>query len=466
MNLPVDFINSLNNLPYDHVKHLIDSFDDEVPVSIHINPDKISRNTLRFSSDVERVAWCENGYYLPSRPSFTFDPMFHSGMYYVQEASSMFVEHIVRQLIKEPATCLDMCAAPGGKSVGMLSALSKGSVLVSNEIIRTRANILGETISKFGCSSVIVTNNAPSDYSGLSSAFDLILVDAPCSGEGMFRKDEVAIKEWSLEAVDRCAKRQREILADAWKALKPGGILIYSTCTFNVKENEDNMRWLAGEKSLEYLDIYYDKGWGISPSLYDDVKAYRFFPNSTKGEGLFVSVVRKLDDDGTAYNIYNDKKKNKAMGLLKDSGRFGKYLLNSEEFDFIQKKNKIIAIPNQLLHLYMCMDDRFSVIHSGINIGEIKGDNYIPSQELAISQELDLGSFDSHELSFVEALAYLRGESISIEGADKGYVIVKYMNEPIGFVKNLGFRANNLYPKEWRIRSTYLPEGVESIFSN
>ena len=255
-------------------------------MSIRVNPYKKLRNSLSFSNPLERVPWSEQGYYLEERPSFTFDPLFHAGYYYVQEASSMFIEHVVRKLVSAPVACLDLCAAPGGKSVSLLSALPEGSLLVSNEIIRQRANVLSETLTKFGHPNAVVTQNSPADFAAFPGLFDLILVDAPCSGEGMFRKDEVAIQEWSPQNVKMCAARQRDILSDVWPTLKPGGLLIYSTCTFNRDENEDNVRWMADNLGATIKKVEVEPDWNIVPRMMKRRVAFIFIRIKQRG-GLF-----------------------------------------------------------------------------------------------------------------------------------------------------------------------------------
>ena len=297
MNLPADFVTSINLLLGAETDTLLEALKENAPVSIKLNPFKNNRNSLEFLSPAEPVLWSDNGYYLKERASFTFDPLFHSGYYYVQEASSMFIEHVVKQIIADPVNCLDLCAAPGGKSISLLSSLPKGSLLVSNEIIRQRANILSENIVKFGNPHSVVTNNDPKDFSSLPNFFDLILVDAPCSGEGMFRKDEIAINEWSIENVTMCAVRQKSILKDAWDSLKPGGFLIYSTCTYNTLENEHVAQWALHALDADFIEVDVDWAWDITNSYDDKVKAYRFFSHKTKGEGLFVTVIKKNGGD-------------------------------------------------------------------------------------------------------------------------------------------------------------------------
>lgn len=466
MNLPSDFISSLRSLLRNDTEQLLSALAGDVPVSFRLNPFKSERNQLIPIVPLEHIPWSQWGFYLEERPAFTFDPLFHAGYYYVQEASSMFVEHIINELVKEPVVCLDLCAAPGGKSVSLLSALPEGSLLVSNELIRQRSHVLSETMVKFGHPNMMVTNNMVKDFSAFPHLFDLVLVDAPCSGEGMFRKDEAAVTEWSIHNVEMCADRQRDILRDIWPSLKPDGLLIYSTCTYNTSENEKNALWVADDLGAEFVDVEIDKGWGISPAFDDRVIGYRFFPHKTKGEGLFVTVLRKT---GTKINETvsvqpQGKNKRKPSLFVKDRSAYTSLLLNSGDFDFMEAGNRITALPVKYSETLIALNERLKTVSMGVEVGERKGKDFIPSHALAMSRELDPGSFSRYEVTYQEAVSYLRREAITLTDAPVGYLILAYKEEPLGFVKNLSNRANNLYPNEWRIRSGYLPKKVPEIF--
>ena len=271
-------------------QQLFDALQAEQPVSIRLNPLKTKGEDV-----LERVPWCSEGRYLHERPQFTFDPLLHAGCYYVQEASSMFVSQAVHQYVDKPVFALDLCAAPGGKSTLLRSSLPTGSMLVCNQIMRNRAQILAENMVKWGYPDVVVTNNASEDFSDCTNCFDLILADVPCSGEGMFRKDEATISEWSLQNVEKCSTLQREIASEAWQCLKQNGIMIYSTCTFNTHENEENVKWICDNLDGEVIEIPIEKEWNITGSLLDgfDKPVYRFIPGRTRGEGLFMCAIRK-----------------------------------------------------------------------------------------------------------------------------------------------------------------------------
>lgn len=283
MALPIDFITRTRALLGNEFDSFEAALQADVPVSIRINEKKGTPAPSTTGAPCERVAWCETGYYLPERLSFTFDPLFHAGAYYVQEASSMFLEQAIRSHVKTPVRCLDLCAAPGGKSTHLAACLPEGSLLVSNEVIRSRSHILAENIAKWGNPNCIVTNNDPKEIGCLTHFFDVIIADVPCSGEGMFRKDTDSTGEWSVANVELCAGRGRRIIHDVWNALKPGGLLIYSTCTYNMEEDEENIHYITEELGAEALPIPVKDEWQITGPLKYDHPVYRFFPHKTKG---------------------------------------------------------------------------------------------------------------------------------------------------------------------------------------
>ena len=381
----------------------LQSFEEEPPVSIRVNPRKMEDGRWKID-DGTPVPWCRGGYYLKQRPSFTMDPLLHAGCYYVQEAASMFLDEVLRQLcIMHYELCIDMCAAPGGKSTLLRAALPKDCVLYSNEPIRNRANILLENVTKWGYENHLVTNNYPKDYRKSKLLFDLILCDVPCSGEGMFRKDEATIREWSEQNVEKCWQLQRDIVDDAWHCLNSGGLLIYSTCTFNTKENEENIRYfLETYDDMEVVPIAIHPEWNITGSLLEGFHeaVYRFIPGITRSEGLFMCVMRK------------------SLPTVSS-----------------QKRGKQEAL---------------NILTSDIRL-----------QTSSISHQTSDIRLD---LSYQQAIAYLRGEALVLpEQTPRGMVEVSFMGHPLGPVKNIGSRANNLYPKEWRIRTTHIPTEYEPI---
>lgn len=473
MNLPSDFITRTRTLLGEaQFEKLYEALQHDTPVSIRLNRNKCQS----VPPESTPVPWCETGYYLNIRPTFTFDPLFHAGSYYVQEASSMFVEQAVRQYVHEPVVMLDLCAAPGGKSTLVRSVLPEGSLLVANEVMRNRSQVLAENLIKWGDEGVIVTNNDPADFTPLEAMFDVILTDVPCSGEGMFRKDPVAIDEWSIDNVTVCWQRQRRILKDIWPCLKPGGLLIYSTCTYNREENEDNVAWIAHELGAEVLPVAVQEAWNITGNLTgEEFPVYRFLPHRTVGEGLFLAVLRKHEDgtmgvsaDSAGKRPKKDKKKKgqKAGGQTVVCPKEVRTWVNCpEQYVWTVENNAVIAFPVAHQEVYEAVKSTLKVLHAGITVAGLKGKDCIPDHSLAMSVKRSTDCFPVTNLTYEQAIAYLRKEAVVLDAdIPRGYVLVAYQDVPLGFVKNIGNRANNLYPQEWRIRSGYLPENLKMVF--
>ena len=468
IELPAPFIERTRRLlgaDYDSFAAALDS---ESPVSLRLNPGK-SRPTEVLG---EEVPWSAQGYYLPERPAFTFDPCFHAGAYYVQEASSMFLGRVIAQYVKTPVRYLDLCAAPGGKSTDAIASLPAGSLVVSNEVIPNRAYILAENIVKWGSPYSIVTRNEAADFARLESYFDVIATDVPCSGEGMFRKDPAAIAEWSPAGVARCADRQRQILDDVWQALRPGGLLIYSTCTYNTEENEEMVLYLMNRLGATPLTVDTDPTWGIAPALMPGVTAYRFMPHLTRGEGLFLAVLQKPGDadesgrnrllDDTQGKRNKTKKGKVTTPAVPDEWR--DRLVGPDRFEFVTHDDTLLAIPREYRADYRLLAQHLTLLHAGVTLAVAKGRDYIPHPALALSTALDLDRAPRFEADLPTALAYLRRESIVLPGnLPRGYLLLAYHGLPPGWVKNLGNRANNLYPQEWRIRSGYTPDNLLAL---
>lgn len=449
MNLPESFKNYTEQLMGDKLYATFAAgLLSTPPVSIRMNRSKCDS----VPDDGEQVGWCDSGYYLADRPSFTFDPLLHAGYYYVQEASSMFVHHVLRQYVTQPVQMLDMCAAPGGKSTAALGALPLGSMLMSNEPVRTRSQILAENLQKWGNPNVIVTNNYPKDYARSGLMFDVILCDVPCSGEGMFRKDEGAISEWSVQNVENCRQLQREIVAEAWKCLRPGGLLIYSTCTFNAKENEENVAWICEELGAEVLPVDINADWSIAGSLVDGINlpVCRFIPGCTRGEGLFLAVLRALPSEQGVRSNGGKRVKSKPA---KAAVNVTQYLESPEQFCIHAHGSDIIAMPKIMTDQYETAANTLKIVHAGIKMGTMKGKDFIPDHSLALSTSLNRDAFATVEVNYEQAISYLSRDAVVLPSdTSRGFVLLTYKNAPIGFVKNIGNRANNMYPHEWRIR--------------
>lgn len=510
MNLPASFITYTRALIGDEeYEQLTAALQQEPPVSIRLNRQKVEKENCQKAekehsqpeagqndlkslvAENANVPWSSEGYYLDSRLTFTFDPLFHAGIYYVQEASSMFVEQVLRKYVTQPVVMLDLCAAPGGKSTHARSVLPEGSLLVANEVIRNRSQVLAENLTKWGDSGVVVTNNDPSDFSELPSFFDVILTDVPCSGEGMFRKDPVAVSEWSPENVEICWQRQRRILSDIWSSLKPGGILIYSTCTYNIKEDEENVSWIRSEFGAEPLALDVPAEWKVTGNLLSGqpralgMPVYHFFPHKTRGEGFFLAALRKPElgagaeaeeremQSVTFVKSKAGKKKDKKGGataslVTKENLAMARSWLQdavADDYLLLAEGTEIMAFPKRYADEWAAMKQHLRIVLAGTSIGEVKGKDLIPAHALAMSASLlKQGAFVTEEIGYEQAIAYLRKEAITLsETAPRGYILLTYRTVPLGFVKNIGNRANNLYPQEWRIRSGYLPEEIRVL---
>ncbi len=437
---------------------------DEPPVSVRLNPFKCNPDMADIVCGDGIVPWCANGRYLKRRLNFTFDPLMHAGVYYVQDASSMFLERVLRRYVADkPVRVLDLCAAPGGKSTLARSVLPEGSLLFCNEPVHGRAMVLAENVQKLGHEDVVVTNSYPADYGKSGLVFDVVIADVPCSGEGMFRKDEGAREEWSLGGVEKCRRLQRSIVQDVWNCLRPGGLLIYSTCTFNVGENEENVRYVADELGADVLPVDTDVSWGITGSLLEgfDAPVYRFLPGLTRGEGLFMAVLRKHGEDSGISEKKGGKKADKTRAgakkhavTLKDNG----WMDGFEDYSVRLCDGFYRAVHRWWGDIYDVADKRLRVIHAGITVGEVRGKDIVPAQSLLLSRTFRKEAFPCVELEHTEAVAFLRREAVPLsDSVPRGPVVMTYRGCPIGFQKNIGNRANNLYPAEWKIKSTYVP---------
>ncbi|GAC1440068.1 MAG: rRNA cytosine-C5-methyltransferase [Sediminibacterium sp.] len=418
----------------------------EQVTSIRYNPFKSSVDHVSLPTDP--VPWCEHGRYLSARPSFTLDPVFHAGAYYVQEASGMFLWHVLRQTVgdTDALKVLDLCAAPGGKSTLLASYFTDG-LLVSNEVIRSRAAVLVENMTKWGPSNVVVTNNDPSHFQSLAGYFDVMVIDAPCSGSGLFRKDPGAVTEWSEDNVQLCSQRQQRILADALPALKEGGLLIYATCSYSPAEDEVIADWLTGEMEMESLRLSIDAHWGIIETASPEQKAfgYRFYPDKVRGEGFFIAVFRK--------NSVVEKQRLKEQQFVQPSRQEVKLLMDflplPAAYALFKQADAIKAIPRQWLADVKLLANCLYIKKAGIEVGSVKGKDMIPSHELALSL-LPLDHFACVELTKEDALQYLRRKEMQVT-APKGWSLVRHGGLPLGWIKVLPGRINNYYPAEWRI---------------
>ena len=416
-------------------------------VSVRRNPGKSTAAPFAGSA----VPWCPEGITLEERPNFTLDPRLHQGAYYVQDASSMFHAYVVEQLVtaaEHPLTVLDACAAPGGKTTAAISRLPKGSMMVANEFVPQRAAVLRENLIKWGEPNIVITNSDTQAFRKMADSFDIILADVPCSGEGMMRKEPMAMKQWSPKLVCDCANLQWQIVESLWPALRPGGYLIYSTCTFNVHENEEMLARISKAfPDSRFVEIKTPKEWGIAPSLDASIPACRFIPGRIEGEGLFVGVVQKKGELSQP-PISSGKAGCKQHPLAQA-------LIDADTYTTQQATDgRVNAFPTSHLPLFKQLSSvkGLNIIHHGIVLGNAKGRDLIPSQSLAMTTALQRGYFAEYEVGADDALSYLRHQALSLpKGTSSGFVLLTHNNLPLGFVKNLGSRANNLYPKPWMI---------------
>ncbi|MBK21962.1 MAG: hypothetical protein CMP63_06590 [Flavobacteriales bacterium] len=444
MSLPEKFKDSL---PFSNVlnEKLLFGLLQKPVISIRINPFKPSA----VFQGAEKIPWSINGKYLNDRPEFVSDPLFHAGTYYSQEASSMFLGKILNFIDLSQKIVLDLCAAPGGKSTLINSFLPKDALLLANEVIKSRSWILKENMDKWGSSNVIVTNNDPSDFEQFLGFFDVVVVDAPCSGEGMFRKDKKAINEWSERNVNLCCTRQKRILADIIPSITNGGVLIYSTCTFNDKENRDNLKWLQENYEVENFEFEYSPGEGIIELNEGKLKGFQFLPGVTKGEGFFISAML----------VYGGREKLKVPKRIRKL-RLDTWEGSSSEFLNNQNKNYIINetihnFPEEFESILKSIIWDLNPIKTGCKIGQnIKG-KIKYSHELAFAHELKKDAFELVEVSHDDAIRFLQKKVLSEVPDIKSWGLVTFQNQPLGWVKKIGGRLNNYYPKEFRIRKEF-----------
>ena len=451
--LPEHFLQSLKDTPGFDLHSFLQAH--EVPQqtpSVRINPAK-QVDVSHFKSRADSVPWSSHGYYLTGRPSYTFDPLFHAGCYYVQEASSMFLEQALKQTVDltQSIKVLDLCAAPGGKSTHIQSLISADSILVSNEVIKKRAGILKQNIIKWGGNNVIVTNNDPQHFARLQGFFDVIVVDAPCSGSGLFRKDTEAINEWSPENVQLCCGRQQRILADIIPSLSEGGILIYSTCSYSIEENEEIADWIAKEFDLQSLQIKTEQCWDIVETVSEKEHCfgYRFYPDKVKGEGFFLSCFRKIKPEP------EKKYKSSKPGLLSTKEKAViKPWIKNVDVDFINHGNTVFAFPSSQIQLLTQVQSHLYLQYAGSTIGEIIRDKLIPDHAFALSTII-AQNVSSINLNFEQAIEYLQKKDVEIEVKLTGWQLVRYKDFNLGWINALGNRINNYYPKEMRILKTH-----------
>jgi 16S rRNA C967 or C1407 C5-methylase (RsmB/RsmF family)/NOL1/NOP2/fmu family ribosome biogenesis protein len=447
--LPPSLLNSLEHAPgFD--RDAFEAVHEAGPqvTSIRINPVKCKIENVKFKTSA--VPWSAYGYYLAQRPSFTLDPLLHAGCYYVQEASSMFLEQALRQTVdlSEALKVLDLCAAPGGKSTLIQSLITAHSLLVSNEVIKTRSTILQENITKWGGANVVVTNNDPKDFGKLANYFDVMVTDAPCSGSGLFRRDPLAIEEWSEGNVLLCSQRQQRIVAEALPALKKHGMLVYCTCSYSIEEDEAVIDWLCDEFAVESVSLTIDEGWNIVPSFSQkhDAACYRFYPDKLKGEGFFLACLRKTDGDESKLSP-----RQKTAKLTKaEAQAAASWIDPAASLHLFRHKEDVIAVPQGFEGIIPLLQERLYLRQAGITAGKLVNNALIPDHALALSTICN-NSIPKIPLNHEQALQYLRKAGFFPGMEHKGWALMQYEGHNLGWAKFLDNRLNNYYPKEWRI---------------
>lgn len=450
--LPADFIvNMRQQLGDNEAERLFAALDSVSPVSVRLNDQKWHSGEWGVA-----IPWCEWGRYLDSRPQFTTDIPFAAGAYYVQEAGSQFTSHILRTEGVDSGTILDMCAAPGGKSTLYASTVGNRGLVVANEYVRNRANILADNIRKWGLGNVVVTNNDPSHIAAFEGWFDVVAVDAPCSGEGMFRKEEVARTEWSANSVEMCAQRQRAILAEAWQSLKAGGLLIYSTCTFNTSEDEGILEWMSGEWGDEIspsAKVELPDGCDAECVNIGDFQGFRFFPHRVESEGFFVAVARKSGDISNKSVTPKSRKKIMTDAPKEAIRELARWVNNPENIRFAAVAESYYAYPAAYYEQIKALAHNLTVIYSGVEMGQIFKGKLKPEWPLSQSVWYNRGVVPAVDVDRETALDYLRKRDISAAQFEEGINLVTSDGYPLGFVKRIGNRVNNTYPNSLKINN-------------
>jgi 16S rRNA C967 or C1407 C5-methylase (RsmB/RsmF family) len=428
------------------------AFESPASASVRCNPFKMG-----ICPDGRPVAWNRHGRLLPERPVFTLDPHFHAGAYYVQDSSSMFVGYAFRKLVEgmdkpsgRPFRVLDLCAAPGGKTTDIAASLREifkdDFLLVSNEVMKARAGVLADNVALWGDPNVIVTSDDPRAFAALAGFFDVIVADVPCSGEGMFRKDEEAQRQWSEDNVALCESRQRRIVADVWPALKQGGVFLYSTCTFNKYENDGNVRWISSELEAECL--FADDTLDPREGVIKTELGYSLVPGHVEGEGQYCSALRKVSEVEFRETRHQSSRNSKVQAVTPEVAS-GLLVVESV---FRLRGETLIAVPRNISSELNFLESALHVIAAGCAVGTLKGKVLVPDADLALSLAFDRSAFPEKEVDRATALAYLHRDAIVLSDAPKGYVTIVYEGLPLGFVKNLGNRCNSLHPQSRRIR--------------
>lgn len=459
LSLPDIFVRRVEqDLGEEQGRALCESLDSQPPTSIRFNPYKMeSKPEVQEGQEGQGgqgVPWNRYGVYLENRPQFTYDSDFHAGAYYVQEAGSQFIGHILDGMDIEGYKVLDMCAAPGGKTTLYASLVGLNGLVVANEVDKRRANILADNVRKWGLGNVAVCSNPPKHISDFRCWFDIVAVDAPCSGEGMFRKSQEAREEWSEANVKMCAVRQGEILRESWRSLKLGGLLIYSTCTFNRLENEgvleDFISW-AEDEVVECEDIAIDDNWGVVKGQVGAFQTFRFYPHKSRSEGFFVAVARKTFDTSGRYRTPKSRKVIFGGADRVALKELSKWVMQPKLMTFVSIGDMYYGYYTAQFDTVKSLAESLTVIYSGVAMGQIFKGKLKPDPALALFCDVNIGAVPAVELEERDALLYLSKQDVEVSKFVEGINLVRAKGKNLGFVKRIGNRVNNMYPNSLRI---------------
>ena len=447
--LPQYFLESISGCSGFDEPAFLEAHHQPAATSIRFNPLRSNLVISSFEeSKLSEVPWCGHGIYLKNRPKFTLDPFLHAGAFYVQEASSMFLYHVVESILPNASglKVLDLCAAPGGKTT-LLASMKQFDFILANEIISSRVPVLYENLVKWGSSKTYVSNNDPKDFNDLGELFDVVLVDAPCSGSGLFRKDPTALAEWNNELVNFCSLRQQRIIRDALEVLKPGGYLIYSTCSYSREENEGILDYIMDQGGISSININVPATWGVVLSLSDKFSAngYRFYPDKVLGEGFFCSVFQKNESSTRAnINAYSEQPKITEKQIDLDEW------VDSDGLTFLEDNGEILSVQHDHLSFRNYLKYRLRLRKSGVKLGALMKKGFVPDHELALSENVSQKT-PQMLLSKSDAIKYLRKEDIAVDNYSDGTYLVTYQQSALGWAKIINNRLKNNYPMNWRI---------------
>lgn len=452
MQLPADFLTKMKNLLQEDYEAFVESYQAGQSYGLRMNTLKIAKPDFLHITPftLTNIPWVEDGYYYKCEERPGKHPFHEAGLYYIQEPSAMAVVEVMQPRPGEKV--LDLAAAPGGKTTHMAQYMKQEGLLVANEIHPKRAKILSQNVERMGIKNAVVTNETPERLAKRFPAFfDRILVDAPCSGEGMFRKDPDVCEHWSLENVEKCALLQQDILKDAYNMLTPGGQLVYSTCTFSPEENEQVINELIKnyqDLSVEQVHVYERFSHGLTDLVDDPAEGLsntiRIWPHEVNGEGHFVAVLRKAD--GEKDNRYQPAKILKNKKQLQNYYEFAKETLTeTPEGNFILFGDELYIVPREMIHM-----EKLKVLRPGWHLGTNKKNRFEPSHALALSlQTEDVKNVWNVSSDADEIIAYLKGETLHASG-EKGWYLITVDDYSIGWGKLTGQTMKNHYPKGLR----------------